>query len=239
MLICSEGCFSQKIMYIEADRPDQTETPSIVPKGMFQVEAGFSYIQNKEYDHTLDLPSALWKYGVNENFELRLLSEFTIDENYLEKQNGFTPILIGFKVKLCEENGIQPKASFIGHISIPNVASSQYKTDFIAPEFRFTLQHTLTDNLTLGYNLGCAWDGSLPSPTYLYTVTTGFTLTEKLSSYVELFGFTQSKESLSHNFDGGMTYLITDNFMVDLSSGIGLTNTAPQYFVAIGFSLRN
>ena len=28
---------------IQADRPDQTETPAIVPKGMFQVESGFGY----------------------------------------------------------------------------------------------------------------------------------------------------------------------------------------------------
>ena len=31
---------------IQADRPDQTETPALVPKGMFQVEAGFTFQKN-------------------------------------------------------------------------------------------------------------------------------------------------------------------------------------------------
>lgn len=239
LFLLSEWCLGQQIQSIEADRPDQTETPSIVPKGMFQLEAGFSFQKNDSFDQTFSLPASLWKYGLNENLEFRLITEFTLDQNYLRDQNGFTPIRIGVKIKLCDEKGAIPKTSFISHISLPNASSSPYKTDFIAPEFRFTMQHSITENLSLGYNLGCEWDGFSKSPTYIYTLTTGFSLTEKLGSYVELFGFAQSKVSPSHNFDGGMTYLITNNFMVDLSSGIGLTSTAPQYYVALGFSLRN
>ncbi len=239
LFFLSQWCLSQQTQPIEADRPDQTETPSIVPKRMFQVEAGFSYQKIDSNNQSINLPSALWKYGVNENFELRLITEFTIDQNNLEKQNGFTPILIGFKIKLCEEKGIIPKTSFISHTSLPNAASPKYKTNFAAPEFRFTMQHTLTENCNLGYNLGFEWDGHSSTPTYIYTFTTGFSLTHKFGSYIEIFGFAPSNESSSHNFDGGMTYLITDNFMVDLSSGIGLTDTAPKYYVALGFSFRN
>jgi hypothetical protein len=37
---------AQQIEPIQADRPDQTETPYLVPSGMFQVETGFSFQKN-------------------------------------------------------------------------------------------------------------------------------------------------------------------------------------------------
>ena len=223
---------------IQADRPDQTETPAIVPKGMFQVETGFTFQKNDAHSKTFSLPSTLWKYGVNENFELRFITEFVTEENGSSKSNGFTPVLIGLKVKLCEEKGIVPKTSLIGHIGLPNAASSIYKTDFVAPEFRFTMQHTLSDKFSLSYNLGCEWDGMTPETTFIYTLTTGYAINKKLGCYTELFGFVPEKESANHNFDCGITYLINPNFMLDISSGFGITNNAPENYIAFGFSFR-
>lgn len=223
---------------IQCDRPDQTETPSIVPKGMFQVETGFTFQKNDDVSNTNSLPSVLWKYGVNENFELRLITEFVSEKVNDQKTSGFTPVLIGFKVKLCEEKGVIPKTSFIGHIGLPNVASSRYKNDFVAPEFRFTMQHTLSEKFSLSYNLGCEWDGITPETTFIYTLTTGYSINKKLGCYAELFGFAPEKDKANHNFDGGFTYLINNNFMVDLSSGIGITDNAPDHYVAFGFSFR-
>ena len=229
---------SAQVAPIQADRPDQTETPAIVPKGMFQVESGFGYQKEDADNATWTLPTALWKYGVNENFELRLITEIEIENKETENNYGLKPILIGCKIKMCEEDGVIPKTSFIGHMSIPNAASSKYKNDFYAPEFRFTMQHTLSDKFSLGYNLGSEWDGFTAAPTFIYTLTTGYAISEKLGSYVELFGFGPQKDKANHNFDGGITYLINHNFMLDLSSGVGLTANAPDYYIAFGFSYR-
>lgn len=229
---------SAQVSPIQADRPDQTETPAIVPKGMFQVESGFGYQKEDAHHATWTLPAALWKYGVNENFELRLITEIEIENKEMDHNYGLKPILVGCKIKMCEEEGIIPKTSFIGHMSIPNAASSKYKNDFYAPEFRFTMQHTLSDKFSLGYNLGSEWDGFTAEPTFIYTLTTGYAISEKLGSYIEMFGFGPQNDKANHNFDGGITYLINDNFMLDLSSGVGLTANAPDYYIAFGFSYR-
>ena len=238
LLLISLVGYTQNIEPIQADRPDQTETPAIVPIGMFQVETGFTFQKNDKKSTLFSLPTTLWKYGVNENFELRLITEFISEENNISKSNGFNPIYVGFKVKLTNEKGIIPKTSFISHISLPNVASSKYKTDFYAPEFRFVMQHTLNEKLSLSYNLGAEWDGFTPEPTFIYTRTTGYSISDKLGSYIELFGFGPQNDKANHSFDGGLTYLINNNFMLDLSSGVGITNNAPDYYTAIGFSFR-
>ena len=100
------------------------------------------------------------------------------------------------------------------------------------------MQHTLSDKLSLGYNLGCEWDGITPETTFVYTLTTGYSISNKMGCYVELFGFAPQHESANHNFDAGLSYLINNNFMVDLSSGIGITENAPEHYVAFGFSFR-
>jgi len=225
---------------IEADRPDQTETPSTVPKGMFQVETGFTYEKTDGNSDSFSLPSVLWKYGVNENFELRLITEFVTDKTKTPttETSGFTPVWVGCKIKISDEKGIIPKTSFIGHIQLPNMASTKYKANYWAPQFRFTMQHSLSEKLTLSYNLGSEWDGITAEPTFIYTLSTGYSFTEKLGGYVELFGFAPQQDKAEHNFDGGLTYLLSDNFMLDLSSGIGISQNAPDLYVSAGCSLR-
>lgn len=237
LLSCYLG-LSQETEPIQADRPDQTETPSIVPKGMFQAETGFTFQKNDVSSKTNSLPSTLWKYGVNENFELRLITEFVSESINEETISGLKPIYIGCKIKIADEKGFVPKTSFIGHILIPKMASSNFKSDYYAPEFRFVMQHTLSEKTSFSYNLGAEWDGLSPQPTFIYTIATGYSFTDKLGSYIELFGFTPQKEVANHSLDGGFTYLINNNFMLDLSSGIGITNNAPDHYVALGFSFR-
>jgi Putative MetA-pathway of phenol degradation len=238
VFICSNIFYAQEAAPIEADRPDQTETPAIVPKGMFQAETGFVFQKNNLDSKTKSLPTTLWKYGVNENFELRLITEYVLEEENNSKSSGLTPVYVGFKVKLLDEKGIVPKTSFIAHMSLPNVASKQYKTEFYAPEFRFVMQHNLTEKVSLSYNLGAEWDGFSAEPTFIYTLTSGFSVTEKLGAYIEFFGFAPQNDIANHSFDGGFTFLINHNFMLDLSSGVGITNNAPERYFALGFSFR-
>lgn len=238
VLFVSTSIFAQSLSPIQTDRPDQTETPAIVPIGMFQVETGFTYLKNDVDSKTFSSPSTLWKYGVNENFELRLITEFLSAKMNQQKSNGFGTLYIGFKVKLSEEKGMLPKTSFIAHIGLPNAASKQYKTDYYLPEFRFTMQHTLEERWSLSYNLGAEWNGFTAEPTFLYTFATGYSVTKKTGLYVELYGFSPQKNKANHNLDGGITYLINDDFMLDLSTGIGLTKNAPKHYFAFGFSFR-
>src|SRR4051812_23805093 len=76
-------CFGNSIVFaqeplekIETDRPDQTESPAIVPKRWFQFESGVireAYAYNTLYT----LPTLLSKYGVSKKLELRLITEYT------------------------------------------------------------------------------------------------------------------------------------------------------------------
>jgi hypothetical protein len=64
---------AQEVSDISTDRPDLTKSPSIVPKGCFQLELGFDYESNYGII-TYYYPQSLLRYGISENFELRLIA---------------------------------------------------------------------------------------------------------------------------------------------------------------------
>lgn len=230
---------SQNLAPIATDRPDQTECPFIVPKGFFQAENGLVYEKSNPISSLMAHPSVLWKYGVSDRFELRLITEIISEkaENHPTRV-GLTPITIGFKTNIAKEKGVLPLVSFIGHLAIPNWASKAFQTQYFAPSFRFTMQHTLSEKFTLAYNLGAEWDGETPTTTFIYTLTSGCSITSKLGVYLELYGFTPQQQAPDHRFDGGFTFLINQNVMVDVSGGFGLSENAPSNYLSLGFSYR-
>jgi len=230
--------FGQDLPSIQTDRPDQTECPFITPKKYFQFENGFSYEINNQNSKLIVVPTILTRFGINKYFELRLITEYVITKENSSTYPGINPILIGFKTKLIEEKGIIPTTSLIAHIGIPKAASSEYRANYYYPEFRFTMQHTISEKQSLSYNLGAEWNGENTKSTFIYTLTTGYSLTEKIGAYIEFYGFVPQIGIPDHRFDGGLTYLFNPNHQLDVSGGFGLSSISPEYYFALGYSFR-
>jgi hypothetical protein len=225
---------------IQADRPDQTESAFLVPKGYFQMEHGFSVEETKP-GFIYSYPSSLWKFGVNDNFEVRLITQYIrIQKEPNPDLSGFLPIAFGFKAKLCEQKGVLPKMSFIGHLTFPGVVSEEFETTYFAPDFRLAFQHAVSDIFSIGYNLGASWNGEAAEPDFFYSLAPGIAITDRLGLYVEGYGSTPQRDSgpIEIRADAGITYLIGNDLLLDLSAGQGITDNAPERYVAVGFSYR-
>jgi len=239
-LMATMSSYAQSQSPIETDRPDQTETTSLVPVGRFQGEMGVEHEQTESNGRDFLIPTALLKFGLFEFLELRTVLEFANSQSEDGIEKGLKPLEIGVKVKLFEEKGLLPAASLIAQVKLPKMASPDFKVDHAAPEFRLLLQHTLSDASNLGYNLGARWDGSSTDPEYLYTVSPSYDLSKKVRVFGEAYGFIQSKHHATQWIDGGFSILLSDNFQIDISSGYELTHTAGfhNFFEAAGFSFR-
>lgn len=223
---------------IQLDRPDQTECPFIVPEKYIQFESGLTFENINEELKNISHPTVLWKYGLNEKFEFRLITELVSVKDAVKTSTGLNPITIGFKTNICKENGLIPTTSFIGHLTTAKFGKKEFQTSYVAPSFRFTMQHTLSDKLSLAYNVGAEWDGESAAPIYIYTLTTGISFTDKLGGYAEVYGFAPDNGVADHNFDCGLTYLLKYDMMMDLSGGFGLTDNALRNYISLGFSYR-
>lgn len=160
---------------IDTDRPDQTESAFTVPKNWLQMEAGFGFQQNTKGNKEISIPTLLTKYGISRKIELRLITTLISNADIsqpsgIEYKTGLEPVEIGAKISLWEEKKWMPKTSLIFHFAIPAFASKANKINSVSPNFRFTLQNSISENITIGYNIGAEWDGENTGPTYIYNL---------------------------------------------------------------------
>lgn len=245
IILISQNIFSQT-GDISTDRPDQSESPYLMDKGYFQMEAGITSENDepvKDFKtNTLSAPSILLRYGIAKNVELRggievLNSKTTISGNSVS-QSGMSPIMVGTKIKLFTEKGSAPETSLLLSIFLPFKDNSAFQSDYIGTEFRFAMTNNLTKRFSLSYNIGGEFGSGAPGATGLYTISLGASLVNKLSGFVELYGFMPQKFSPDHRFDAGLTYLILKNVQVDAAFGFGISERSPDFFVGGGVSVR-
>ena len=97
------------------------------------------------------------------------------------------------------------------------------------------MQHTITNNVSLGYNLGVEFEG-YDDPVLIYTFAPGISLSDKWYAYLEAFG--TLVERPEHSLAGGLAFYVSDNFKLDLSGGFGISSAAPKHYISLGASVR-
>lgn len=234
------------------DRPDQTESTATVPPGYVQIETGFTHAQRRqgidaESDSALE---TLLRAGLMRDLELRLgMAGYTWAQedtpDGVARTSGWGDTEMGFKLRLWDERGALPDAALLAGVSLPSGARG-FTSDRLDPAFRFSFSHTLTERLSLGYNVGAAWTSALEedgatraSAAFQYTATLGYGVTDRLGAFIEAFGDAPFDSGApAHSLDGGFTYLIRDNLQADLAIGAGLSKAADDWFISVGLSYR-
>lgn len=222
------------------DRPDQTESSTVVPLKSLQIESGFVMEKSTVNDVTLNsyaYNTTLLRYGLFTRLELRLGLEY-LGNNTPDSPSGLGPLNAGFKVKISDERGWKPEVAFLAGLNLPFTANDYYAPENTAAGVRFAFAHTLSEKLSLGYNLGAEWDGDSASPGYFYSVALGIGLTEKLGMFAESYGLIPEAGGPEHLLDTGFTYLLFPNFQLDISGGLGLSEQAADHFISFGLSYR-
>ena len=76
---------------------------------------------------------------------------------------------------------------------------------------------------------------------YAQSWTVAYSLTEELGAYTEWFALIPTGADTAlpqHFFNGGFTYLLSDDVQFDIRAGVGLNDAAEDYFVGTGLSIR-
>jgi len=253
VILCILGCMSTQlagqtdsamtkmmIAPIQPDRPGQSHSAYLTPKGYFEMEHGFN-ITDTDPGFVYSYPSSTWKYGVNDNFEIRLNTDYvTIQKEPNPDLNGFKPISAGFKTKLTEQHGILPKIAFIGEMTFPGIVDAELETTYFSPLLVLTFQHHVSDFLSISYDAGAVWDGETGEPNFLYSLEPSINITDRLGLFAELYGSTPQRQEgdLELRADAGITYLIGNDLLLDFSAGQGITEEAKESFIELGLSYR-
>jgi len=241
------------------DRPDFTEATNTVPRGHLQLEMGYTFTYDKEdkgrtTDHTL--PEFLLRTGLTDSLELRIgwagwsrTEELFREKNdagrtvtMTEVQRGWTDLYLGFKIALCEQDGLRPALSLIPAITVPSGSTNKTAGD-VDPENKIAWSYDLTEDTALSGNLNFAVPTTGGGRRFFQTsasISLGHSFNDWLGGYVEYFGFYPNDRGsdCAHSVNGGFTFLITDNLQFDVRAGTGLNEEADDFFAGAGLSIR-
>jgi hypothetical protein len=223
---------------IDADRPDQSQGPAVVPRGLVQLEAGYLYQRHDPRTLTHAYPTGLLRFGLLDGVELRVQGAVkdSVIENGTERHiKGWGPLSFGTKVRLWEGSGWRPEAAIMAMLALP-VASEVFKPDNPEPQFNLAFRNELSEKTDLTYNLGYGWTGGDPVRAYGANITRE--LTDKFTLYLEAFGSKGKGETAEHQADIGLLYLLLPNVQLDVAYGRRVNRAAPHRFVGAGLAVR-
>lgn len=224
---------------IATDRPDQTESSSSVEKGKLQIESGIllEFVGSEaNSSRNLLLPTNLFRLGLSDFFEIRILSQYENNFANGKTTQGISDLEIGTKIQLYQRENAKFEAAFLSHLRTPT-GSSELRNNNFASINKLCISHVVTDAFSIGYNLGYNYEGKVNNE-FTYSIAFNYALSEKVAVYAEPYGFI-SEDFKTHfsNFDAGFTYLFQDNLQFDFSYGLGLNHY--MNYLSIGMSWKS
>lgn len=232
---------------IATDRPTQTTSPYVITPKLFQIETGFYQQQTNltgaNFANSVDAKfqnivynSLLLRYGITDKLELRLNQEFgrsreVIDGIITDKSDvAFGPTTIGVKYQVLEEEGLRPAVALNGHVGGQFLSSGSGATG----DLRVNFQNNISDKFNVSYNVGIIL---LENSTNvgLWTLNLGFSVSPKLTVFLEGYGFSDNASS-QQSMDFGLLYLVSPNFQIDFFGGFGMSEFAPDSLFGFGLS---
>tara|TARA_R110000868_G_scaffold240309_2_gene494767 strand:- start:104 stop:904 length:801 start_codon:yes stop_codon:yes gene_type:complete len=236
------------------DRPDQTESPNAVAKGVIQIESGLLFERSEIVrgfsQHRNVYPTNLFRIGIAKNLELRVINEVvtykTVNNRTQEEigsVSGTENLQVGLKYQITDDDA-KVVVGVMAYGRVPT-GSRGISNDLYGVVGKLSLAYNLSDNKSLSANIGYNnlnldfnneglvryGEGNLT-----YTFVYGVSLSDRVGLYVETFGDYVEFEDFESNMDAGMTYLISDNIQLDYSYGWGL-NRVMNYH-SVGVSIR-
>ncbi len=227
---------------IITDRPDQTESAAVVQVKSFQLESGLllGYSgKNSTAQQQLIIPTALLRYGLTKNIELRLVEQLENVKITETSANtfGLSDIELGAKIHLFTCKRKTTDIAFLSHLVIPS-GSSGIGGETFGSVNKIAFAHTISDFLGAGFNVGYDYFGTGKGD-FTYSFVLGAGLGDKLSIFAETYGENVEFENWFSNFDTGITYLVNRNFQLDASFGIGLNHTMKYFSTGFSWNIKN
>jgi hypothetical protein len=237
---------------LEADRPDFTESPLTVGKGVVQVEMGYTFTADgnlgaRTTDHTF--PQMLWRIGMfAEWFEFRVFYNYDINEVTLPAGNhlhmsGSEDLQLGAKICLARQEGILPAMGLIPAMTVPTGAPG-FTEGEVMPSLQWAYQWEFNKKVSLGMTTLIERQRDDLGNIFVEFAQSGsldIQLGKKLAMYNELYLLSptgRTDEQVQYYYDGGFTYHVTNNLQLDIEAGVGLNRAADDYFAGSGLVVR-
>lgn len=268
-VILFSNIYSQDDSITSVDHSKITLSTDIVPPWKVQVEVGGSSWYSKDektydpgtisentisyYNLRMNIPSLAFRVGVFRNVELRLGLVFMQEFNRTKRESniitfsssndngiyGGGPIEAGIKYNFLERNKYLPQASLSVNLFIP-AGDYYFHTDFVSPSFKLLLKKEISNNFTIGGNLGYGWNvyDRFTDKYGNYSIAIDARISKRLIAFAEVYSYFQYRRTPDHRTGAGFIYQFSRNVMANIAGGIGLSERSPDLYGSGGIGFR-
>ncbi len=225
------------------DRPDFTESSEVVGHGVVQVESGLTIEQSDPTLRQVTAPQMLVRFGLGRRFELRFAGDGYVSHTVQTSGSrvrtaGRSDAEIGAKVKFLDAARAGVDMAVIPFLSLPT-ASAGFGTNHYDPGFKITAARELPHGFGLSGNFNAAALGGADGRAWEReaSVSLAHALAGRFAAYWESFG-TLGDGGCDCTLNSGVTMAIGGNSQIDVEVGRGVSGTAQDWFVGVGFAVR-
>lgn len=230
------------------DRPDFTESAVSVQPGRVQVELGVTAEQSGEVD-SQSFGEILVRIGLSDAIELRLgANSYVRETSSAEEADGLENSSIGIKIELVhggdEPQARKPAAALLIATTLPT-GSPAVRQPHLEPGVVLAVEWSLGSRSAIASNVGVVY-ASDDDDQFLagsLSVALSTDLGRGFGGYVEYFNLVPESSGPDdrHFLNAGFTYLISDDFQLDIRGGSevgGEMGSKADYFAGIGLAYR-
>lgn len=241
---------------IETDRHDFTQSTTTVGRGVAQVEAGYTYFysdREQEIEQAHTTPEMLVRLGLSDDIEFRLRWTYawlSVDEGH--QADAAEDLRWGFKLRATDQDGWIPGSALEIRCTVPT-GGREFSTEQVEAGLDYIYGWEIVEGCGLYGSTGFgtqAWGdfGLVPEEpasdrfiVWTQSVALGTEITDRITVYQEFYGiFSYGLEDdyADAYFNVGVDFYVTNNLVLDLRSGVGLTPDADDFFSGIGGGYR-
>lgn len=227
------------------DRPNFTESPSVVGTRRLQLEAGHTFARSGGVTSSA-LGEVLLRLGVASRAELRVALNSYVRTGPVpgvaeRGPAGWEDASIGAKLALVPEarGGVPALALLVG-TSVPT-GSAGLRREAPEPAAKLALAWDLGERWAVSSNLKYALraaPGGARVGEPSASLSLGRALTPRLGSYLEAFAFRPRGAEGTEYVNGGVTALLSTDLQLDARVGSGIGRNGRDYFVGLGLARR-
>jgi len=233
------------------DRPDFTEASTTVGLGVAQLEFGYTYTSDNSAGvstRTQSFGEPLLRVGILAEWLEFRMALFPLEERIRttgasNTESGLADLYLGLKIALTPQEGLLPEMAIIPQMNVPT-GGGAFTSDSLEPGVNWIYAWELNDFVsTAGSTQGNRRiDGT--GNAYLEMAqswTVAYSLTDKFGTYTEWFSLIPNGADTAQTesyFNGGFTFLISNDVQFDIRSGWGLNEAAADFFAGTGLSVR-
>jgi Putative MetA-pathway of phenol degradation len=234
-------------------RPDKTENPFTIDAGRFSVEADlFVYTQN--IDRANDTFTESYNYlvpnlkvGLTNNIDLQVATGlFNVVKTKVGNQptqtvSGLGDTTVKLKFNLWGNDGGKTAFGIVPFMKIPTnqngLGNDSIEGGLILP-LAINLSDTWDVGLQTEFDLNKDSTNTKYNVSFANSVSLGHKLSDKWSTYFELYTNTGAEKGFAATFDTGLKYLLTEDIQLDAGINLGLTEAADAFQPFVGMSIR-